>query len=145
MGPSLSVLGDEARENGLKYSLQERLQKLYWELGGLALKHMVSLNTNYRCHEDIIQIPNTLFYEGKIRSSALNAAPHHRAKFPLVFVCSSLSDEVDCDLEAKLLLDNMEQFVLLNWPEGWGERDWNNICLTTASQTQVYYNIQGHA
>ncbi len=137
VGSSLNVLGDEAREHGLKYSLQERLQELYRKLGGLASKHIVSLNTNYRCHESIIQIPNALFYEGKIASSALDAVPHHQAKFPLVFVCSSLSGKVDCDLEAKLLLDNMEHFVISNWPDGWGERDWD-ICLTTASQTQVY-------
>ncbi len=135
------MLGEKARENGLKYSLQERLQKLYRKLGGLASKHMVSLNTNYRCHENIIQIPNTLFYEGKIKSSALNAPPHHLAEFPLLFVCSSLTDEVDRDLEAKLLFDYMEHFVISNWPDSWGERDWSNICLTTASQTQVILYI----
>ncbi len=133
------MLGKEARENGLKYSLQKRLQKLYRKLGGLALKHMVSLNTNYRCHENIIRISNTLFYKGEIKSSALNAPPHHLAEFPLLFVCSSLTEEVDRDLEAKLLLDSMQHFILSHWPDGWGERDWNNICLTMASQTQVLH------
>ena len=141
VGPSLGVLGNEARENGLRHSLQERLQSVYQKLGGLALEHMVSLNKNYRCHENIMQIPNELFYDSKIKSSPeLDAPLHHLTTFPLVFVCSSLVEEVDPHLEAELLLNSMQDYIISNWPkERWGKRDWNKICLTTALQTQVCY------
>ena len=131
------VLGDEARENGLKYSLQERLQNLYRRQGGLALYHMVSLNTNYRCHKSIIQIPNKLFYESQIMSYPLKASPHPLAEFPLLFVCSSLTHEVDREVEASLLLEKVMYYIMSNWPIQWGERDWSNIGLVTSSRTQV--------
>ena len=141
VGPSLKVLGEESRKNGLKFSLQERLQQLYTKQGGLALKHMTSLNTNYRCHERIVQIPNKLFYESKIQACPLNALAHPRAEFPLLFVCSSLTTEVDCEFEAKLLMKYFEDFMLLdNWPtDRWGEKDLRKICLVTASRFQVSY------
>lgn len=108
------VLGEEARENGLKYSLLERLQVLYRKCGGDALEHMVSLNTNYRCHEDIVRIPNELFYDSKIETRPHNAILHPQAKFPLIFVCSSVTSSVDRNLEAELLLKQIRHFVLLN-------------------------------
>lgn len=138
------MLGDEARENGLKYSLQERLQTLYKKQGGLALHHMVSLSINYRCHEHIIQIPNELFYESQIESRPVDALPHHLANFPLLFICSSLTSSVDKEFEANLLLDKLEYFILSNWPTQWGERDWSKVCLVTPSRTQVhsYYSVR---
>ena len=133
------MLGEEAREYGLKISLQERLQHLYKKLDGLALKHMVTLDTNYRCHKSIIDISNRLFYESKIWARSESALPHPKAEFPLLFVCSSLTEEVDHEYEAKLMVEKMEDFVLSNWPtDTWGERDWSKICLTTTTRTQVF-------
>ncbi len=131
------MLGEDARENGLKYSLMERLQVLYKMHGGLALQHMISLNTNYRCHKDLVKIPNELFYESNIQSRPHDAYPHPKAIFPLIFVCSSLSAEVDCQLEAKILLEQVQYFAISHWPGDWGARDLKKICLVTASQTQV--------
>lgn len=130
------MLGKNARDYGLKYSLQERLQTLYRKLGKCAFKHMVTLNTNYRCHESIIQISNSLFYKSKINVCS-NAQPHHLAKFPLLFVCSSLTEKVDSKLEADILLEQVKNYIISNWPTSWGGKDWNKICLTTASRTQV--------
>lgn len=139
VGPSLLVLGDEARENGLKYSLLERLQDLYKKCGGEdALEHnMVELNTNYRCHRDIVKIPNELFYGSKIKSRPHEASSHPKAKYPLLFVCSSLTSDVDNHLEANVILEQIEDFTIFHWPDRWGEWDLTKICLTTASKTQV--------
>ena len=138
VGPSLKVLGEKARKYGLKLSLQERLQQLYVKQGGLALKHMTSLNTNYRCHKGILQIPNRLFYEYKIQACSPDALAHPKANFPLLFVCSSLTTEVDCEFEAELLMKYFEDFVLFNWPtDRWGEKDLSRISITTSSRTQV--------
>lgn len=124
--------------NGLKLSLQERLQNLYKRQGGLALYHMTDLEVNYRCHASIIDIPNQLFYASQIQSQPVNAKQHHLIEFPLLFVCSSLSSEVDREVEAELLLDSVAHFMLSNWPPSWGERDWSKIGLVTASRTQVH-------
>jgi ATP-dependent exoDNAse (exonuclease V) beta subunit len=129
-------LGEEARENGLKYSLLERLQDIYEKCGDNALKHMVSLNTNYRCHEEIVTIPNKLFYESMIKICPQNAITHPETEYPLVFVCSSLMPGVDRNLEAEVILSEARKFVT-NWPENWAEQDLSKIALVTASQTQV--------
>ena len=134
VGSGLLVLGEEARENGLKYSLLERLGELYKQYGGLALQHMASLNTNHCCHQELVKVPNEFFYESKIKVAPSNAAEHHLAEYPLVFVCSSLTTEVNLELE---LLQQVRHFVVDNWPTSWGEKDLKQICIVTPSQTQV--------
>ena len=133
------MLGKEARENGLKYSLLERLQILYKKCGDQALDHMVSLNTNYRCHPDIVNIPNQLFYKNEIKPCPLNAHQHPAATFPLIFICSSINSTTDDELEAQLILQQVEKFAVHSWPSNWGERDLTKVCLVTASRTQVIW------
>ncbi len=140
VGPSLLVLGDEAREHGLKYSLLERLQLLYEKCGGDALQYMWFLNTNYRCHKDIMKIPNELFYESTIKPHTIEACVHHLAEYPLVFVCSSLTLSVNGHLEARILLDSVKHFVVVNWPKSWGKKNLTRICLVTSTRTQVILN-----
>ena len=135
------MLGEEARENGLKHSLLERLQILYKEYGDLAIEHFISFNTNYRCHKDLVKIPDDLFYDSKIQSRPHDASPHPKALFPLIFVCSSATADVKCDVEAQLLLEQVQHFVMSHWPESWGKKDLYDICLATASQYQVKYTI----
>lgn len=126
------MLGNEARENGLKYSLLERLRTLYEKCGDLALEHMVTLNTNYRCDSEVVKIPNELFYESKIKTCA--HAPYSE---PMKFVCSSLSAEVDHKLEAQVLLEQVKEFAMSKWPLGWSPEEQKSVCLATASRTQV--------
>ena len=132
VGPSLLVLGDEARENGLKLSLLERLQILYRECGGLALDHMVSLYTNYRCREELIQIPNELFYESKIKTKASSEMLPSSYPYPLKFVCSSITEETDPNCEALLLAEESRQFITSSRGHFVDE-----ISAVTASRTQV--------
>ena len=128
VGPSLLVLGEEARENGLKFSLLERLQILYRKCGGLALDHMVSLNTNYRCCEELIRIPNELFYESKIKTKASPCQLPSMYIYPLKFVCSSITEETDPEYEAMLLLEETRQFIASS-----GGHFVDEVCAVTAS------------
>ncbi len=105
--------------------------------GGFALEHMVSLNINYRCHKDLVEIPNALFYGSMIQSTPKDARSHPQAKFPLLFVCSSLTDEVNNEVEARLLLEQIQKFAVSGWPLCWGERKLKDIGVVTPSQTQV--------
>ena len=130
------MLGEEARENGLKFSLLERLQILYRECGGLALNHMVSLDTNYRCREELIQIPNELFYESKIKTNTSSEMLPSSYPYPLKFVCSSITEETDPECEAMLLLEETRQFIASSRGCPVDE-----ICAVTASQTQVCSSI----
>ncbi len=139
VGPALLVLGEEARENGLKYSLLERLLKLYksQNLADFAKYHMFDLNVNYRCHANIMNIPNKLFYSSKIIPMPVDALSHPRAPFPLIFVCSSLSHEAEPWLEARVLLDILEDMVIRSWPSSWGPTNLHDVALIAASRTQV--------
>jgi len=124
------VLGEEARENGLKYSLLERLQARYKECGGCALQYMITLNTNYRCHIEVLKIPNQLFYEGKIKTFPLIASAN--TLYPLKFVCSGLS--ANLNHEAKLILEEIGNYVSQHRTT---YQELQNICMVTASRPQV--------
>lgn len=124
----------------MKYSLLERLHKHYKDLGGTALAHMVELKTNYRCNAEIMKLPNQLFYEGKVIPRPIRADTHPDFKYPLVFICSSLSKKVDHALEAKILLHELYQRVVCKWPRReWGSEDLSKVSLITASRPQVCY------
>ena len=134
------MLGDEARENGLKLSLLERLQLLYDSIGGPAKDYSVTLSTNYRCHRDILAIPHQLFYSG-LKCKARKSDPHPRAPYPLLFVCSNLTSDV-CSpkIEAKVLLDQVDFFVK-HWPSSnisWGDFELKKIAVVMSTQPQVY-------
>ena len=133
------VLGQEARSYGMKDSLLERLQKLYLKMGGNAHRYMLSLDVNFRCHKDIMCIPNQLFYGNSIIPNAQNAPTHPLAPFPLVFVCSSLTYRVDNESEAKLLLNEASKYITrINWPNVWGTCNPQRTCIVTSTMTQVH-------
>ena len=139
MGPSLLVLGEETRKNGMKYSLLERLKMEYDQLGEIASPYSLSLNVNHRCHSDILPIPIKLFY-GDMKSSPVNALAHPRAPNPLIFVCSAISrDTNDNKLEAEILLQEATKFVSeVNWPERkWGYYNLQNVAIISSTRTQV--------
>ena len=139
VGPALLVLGKEAHENGLQYSLLQRLHFLYGKLGDPALKHRVHLKTNYRCHPDIMTIPNFLFYENEIIPRPLDAKTHSATPYPLLFICSSLKEEVDLSFEVKVLLQKMDELIVRSWPKQWGRRNLSDTCFITSSHPQVHY------
>ena len=111
----------------------------YEKIGGPAKDYLITLSTNYRCHKDIIAIPHQLFYSG-LKSKALNANPHPKAPYPLLFVCSNLTSEVcSPELEAKVILDQVN-FVVKHWPKNdssWGDYDLHKTSIITSTRKQV--------
>ena len=142
VGPALLVLGEEARENGLKYSIQERLENLYMskDLAETAASHIFHLNVNYRCHGKIMKILNNLFYKNEITSSPVNAKCHPMAPYPLLFLCSSLSGQMEPWNEARIVLNILQNLVIENWPkEEWGHKKLSDVSVIAASRTQVLF------
>ena len=147
VGPSLLVLGDEARDNGLKVSLLERLHAIYNSSPSdfLSETYCATLLNNYRCHRALLSLPSYLFYNSSLVAMPQSDAQLHPmcSDFPLHFICSSLNDEV---LEVKEGINNMEAEILLDevvkyvssWPvHEWGCPDLSSLCIMTATSDQV--------
>ena len=151
VGPSILVLGEKARENGLKCSLLERLYTIYSneELLEASQTHCATLLTNFRSHHALLSLPSYLFYSSALMTVAeATTQLHLDAGYPLHFICSSLDQEVlevgsSNKAETYLILNEVLKFVR-SWPEkAWGETNLNDICIiaTTANQVYVqYYN-----
>lgn len=133
------MLGDEARENGFKLSLLERLQLQYDSIGGPAKVYSITLSTNYRCHRDILAIPHQLFYSG-LKCKARKSDTHPQAPYPLLFVCSNLTYDVcSSEVEAEVLLQQVNFFVQ-HWPSNnssWGDYNLQKIAVVTSTRPQV--------
>ena len=61
-------MGDIARDNGLKISLLERLERRYDEIGGE--RYLIHLDVNYRCHPMLTKFLSDVVYKYPIKSSA---------------------------------------------------------------------------
>ena len=138
------MFGEEAREHGLKYSLLERLYDLYRSYGGHAQDYIVQLSVNYRCHQDIMKIPNKLFYDNKVnpqppgvQGQHPDAQAHPDISYPLVFLCTSMGSESYADTEANELLKYLHNVVITKWPDQWGVKNLKEVSIIAASRTQV--------
>ena len=143
MGPALLVLGSDAQEHGLKYSLLQRLHQQYERIGSCAESHCAVLLHNYRCHSGILMLPSSLFYNSTLQSMVPEDITHPDAPYPLLFVCSSLdpvADPMQADtnsVEAMLLLDHAKLYIDA-WPTNqWKKHKPETICVMTTSQNQV--------
>ena len=144
MGPRLLVLGKEAQANGLGVSLLERLHRSYKKLRCQASSCYVgSLENNHRCHRDIVSLFSELFYDSTLRSVISDEVSHPEARYPLLFVCSSLEDSsraVDActnEQEARLVLEQVQRFMEC-WPEQrWGRKKLSEVCVMMANRKQV--------
>ena len=119
VGPSILVLGDEARDCGLKVSLLERLHDIYSKERNAS--HLcATLLTNHRCHPALLALPSYLFYESALINSDSQDQPklHPSTSFPLHFICSSLHTNLEVKndtnpYEADLLLaDSLRKYSL---------------------------------
>ena len=116
----MTVLSDKARENGLGDSIIERLFTHYKTLRKATTTHAATLLTNYRCHPSILMLASSLFYECTLLSRSTSRT-HPKAPFPLVFACTSLSQEgfsnlpAEDEREAEILVRKMLEFVR-DWP-----------------------------
>jgi len=109
-----------ARENGLGDSILERLFTHYKTLKKATTSHVATLLTNYRCHPSILMLASSLFYECTLLSRSTSRT-HPKAPFPLVFTCTSLSQDgfsnlpAENEREATMLVRKMLEFVR-DWP-----------------------------
>ena len=147
MGPDLLVLGEQARKEGFSVSLLERLEKDYHNCGGNAASYIARLQTNYRCHPDILNLAEKLFYKSPLKSVVPPNSTHPEAPFPLVFVCLDVSQPKPCDnpineIEAKVIIEQLKKYVP-GWPQdSWGTKpDSRQICLMSPSRMQVSFDF----
>ena len=131
------VLGEEARENGLKVSLLERLKALYQSIGAKANSHQANLMKNFRCHKLILEFASKMFYRSTVKPShvTLHIQSPHGFPFPLVFVCTSVNkidnyDQSVNEQEAVNLMDMLRQHHR--------ENRGRQICVMSSSRAQVH-------
>ena len=144
VGPAMLVLGPIAQKNGLAVSLLERLHKLYKSLGEVAKHHHVTLVTNYRCHQEIFSLSGNLFYETLLKLPDNTPPPpaHPRFPYPLVFICSSVDDEVkkvdsNTNEEEIAVIINTIERIIRPWPVQWGAPDLRQLCIMSPTRSQV--------
>ena len=129
------MLGEDAREYGLKVSLLERLLSLYEKIGDKATIFLANLHTNFRCHVDILSFASKLFYASNVKPSieCKKIKSHKEFPFPLVFVCSS-KEEINNfesnvnEHEANLLMSKLKELAKYAKEE---------ICVISSSRGQV--------
>ena len=140
VGPKVAVLSDIARENGLGDSILERLFTRYKTFKKASTSHAATLLTNYRCHPSILMLASSLFYECTLLSRSKSRA-HPKAPFPLVFACTSFSQEgfsnlpAENEREAEMIVRKMLEFVK-EWPQKREEEN-PRIGLLASSRQQV--------
>ena len=140
VGPKVAVLSDIARENGLGDSILERLFTRYKTFRKASTSHAATLLTNYRCHPSILMLASSLFYECTLLSRSKNMA-HPKAPFPLVFACTSFSQDgfsnlpAENEREAEMLVKKMLEFVR-QWPT-WPNQPKLVVGLLASSKQQV--------
>ena len=147
VGPSILVLGEMARDNGLKCSLLERLYTLYSteRLEKSSETHCATLLTNFRSHHALLSLPSYLFYSSALMTVAKATTQlHPDAGYPLHFICSSLDQQVlevsesSNRREIELVLDEVKKYVD-NWAyEEWGEKNLSDICIMATTANQVF-------
>lgn len=116
------MLSETACKFGLGESILERLFSHYKAKKRLSLieTHTSTLLTNYRCHPSILMLASSLFYECTLLSQTKRET-HPKAPYPLVFACTSVSQNSYCNChpeneqEAKLLINKLVEFIQ-TWP-----------------------------
>ena len=146
IGPSNFVLGEKARENGLKHSLFERLYTLYSkeELQEVSQTHIATLLTNFRSHHPLLSFPSYLFYGSALMTVPKTTAQlHPDAGYPFHFICSSLDNEIlevsesSNRRESELILQKVMMFIN-SWPKKeWGRKNLSDICIMATTANQV--------
>jgi superfamily I DNA and/or RNA helicase/exoribonuclease R len=146
VGPALLVLGDKNVDE-LKVSLLERLHSLYNQenMKAYSPSHCIALYVNFRCHHALLSLPSYLFYDSMLITAAeATQNLHPSAKYPLHFICSSLSNNVEVkhssyEKEAMLLLDEAQKYIS-NWPRvQWGKYSkeaLRRICIMSTTSYQ---------
>ena len=142
VGPTTLVLGEKPQKYGLAVSLLERLYDLYQKQGPDAQPYYARLQTNFRSHRQIVNLAEQIAYKMPMDYRS-DTTVHPEAKFPLLFICSSLDRELkevksNINLkEAEIALRQASHF-LKTWPVSkWGEKDASQMCFLSPHRGQV--------
>ena len=126
------MLGEKPQKYGLGESLFTRLLDQY----GTQLEVAV-LNTNHRCHEDIVSLARSLFYCNDLKvADGFKPVRIPGVSYPIWFVCSSLqmnNTEVNKDTntdEAKALIQQLQ--VIFK-----DTKHLDDVCIMTTNRNQV--------
>lgn len=137
------VFGEVPLTCGLATSLLERLYSAYKRLRQES--YISTLVTNYRSHPKIFELPSALFYETPLICPPDRDLPplHPKYPYPLVFLCSSVDDELTevydniNEFEAEILLEEVNKFAK-SWPTAaWGRLKLEQTCIMSPSRPQV--------
>ena len=137
MGPALLVLGEEARENGLKVSLLERLKAHYRAIGDKTNYLQANLTENYRCHKYILKFASEMFYKSNVMRSSVTDNIHsvHGFPFPMVFVCTGS----ECIGNYEGTVNEKEAIILMSMlSQNQKHILKQKICVMSSSRGQVY-------
>ena len=135
------VLGDLAKSNGMSISLLQRLEKLYKCCGGDS--NIATLSINYRCHPAILELVGNLFYDGKIKWNKEEPPPatHRNFQYPLVFVCSSIEEDVTSssdrdENEANAIYQKVGE-AAKGCPSSWAKHPTSDFFVISPTEEQV--------
>ena len=129
---------------------------MYREIGGPLLQYTGELNRNYRCHPEITRLLSDLLYSDPIADSKIsrNVVTHPLAPFPCVFYCSDcykLAETAEGGRSRKRMDEATKQmfekdtnavlhelkFYFEKWPEEWKKIEIRDVCVVSASRSQV--------
>ena len=87
-------------------------------------------------------LSSSLFYESTLQCRVPDSKGHPNAPFPLIFVCSSVQQDINCtpgknEKEAKILVKQLVKYIQqypINWVQG-GRRP--HVCVMSPSANQV--------
>ena len=151
------VLGDIARDNGLKISLLERLERRYDEIGGEC--YLIHLDVNYRCHPMLTKFLSDVVYKYPIKSAAAESSPEgwffDAEACPCLFYCCHIFEDVSeaATVAANLNAMEAEAKAAISWleklePETKEPSEDNNegtlednVCIVSSFRKQVFYSI----
>ena len=135
-----------ARENGLKMSLLERLEKRYYEIESSVLFPLVQLDINYRCHPAITTLLSNVVYKYQIQSGLPPSKGHAEANYcPCIFYCSDVTKDPSIldplhsmHIEADAVVSQVKKFFSTGkWPNSWKDFTLRDVCIMSSFRTQV--------
>ena len=135
VGPYVVVLGEEARQHGLKKSLLERLEERYEQIGRPLSQYIQRLGVNYRCHPILTSFLADVMYNYPISCGITNFVIHPaNPQSPCVFHCydvnvnkkSSVSFEALMELEADAIIDQVSKYCT-----------YRDVCIISSNRNQV--------
>ena len=135
------MLGKVPQDYGLATSLLERLCQLYTNLGHS--NYIARLCTNYRCHENLLDLSSSLFYCQSELIAAGKVPLVHGCHYALKFVSSgTVCDERPVDgtskFEAELLLKELWNVKQNNPPQCLSNED---VCIMAVNRRQVGVDV----